>query len=121
MDERIEHRPHWMPWAFASLVMVIVAIVAYGAGQYEAAATGATAATDVHRHWGFGGIGWIFVWFWIFGIFRWGMFGWGCGPRSWRYRRYYRRYYDDDYDEWREWHRREHEKTGQPAGPNHVA
>ena len=114
MDERIERRPSWAPWAIASLVMVIVAMLAYGAGQHEGASAGTTAAE--HWHWG-GSIWGILIFFWVFGIFR-GMFfgwGWGCGPRPWRYRRYYR--YDrgpgnyDDYDEWREWHRREHQRT----------
>ena len=117
MDERIERRPSWAPWAIASLVMVIVAMLAYGAGRHETAAAGTPAIE--HWHWGFGGIWGLFMMVWIFGALRWMFFGWGwgggCGPRPWRYRRY-RHYHDDDYDEWREWHRREHERADGKAG-----
>jgi hypothetical protein len=119
MDERIERRPSWAPWAVGSLVLFIVAIVAFSAGQNEGAAASA-AVSAPHWRWGFGGIGWIFVMFWIFGWFRWMSFGWGCGPRPWRYRRYYRRYYDDEYDDWRDWHRREHEKMSGSRPADHV-
>jgi hypothetical protein len=93
-------------------------MLAYGAGQQEAAA-GVTGRE--HWQWGFPGIFGFFLLFWVFGFFRRACWGWGWGggygPR--RYRRYSR--YDDEYDEWREWHRREHEKPGQSRGPDHVA
>jgi hypothetical protein len=117
MNQELDRRPNWAPWAIASLVMVIVAMFAYGAGQHEAAAG---AVGREHWHWGFPGIFGFFLLFWVFGVFRRAWWGWGCG---WGYgpRRYRRYAPGDDYDEWREWHRREHEKMGQSRGADPVA
>ena len=110
MDDRMERRPPWVPWAITSLVLVVVAMVAFSLGaEHEAPGAG------VHAwHWG-GGI-WVFFWvfFWMFGFRR--MWGYGC-YRPWhdrRYRRYDRDDDFDDYEEFREWRRRERQRTEPP-------
>ena len=119
MDERdrIEHRrPMWIPWAISSVMLVLVAIVAYNIGvSREAVAAGQEAGRRIY--WGFPGFwGFIFL-IWIFGGLRW--MWWGCGPRyymrPWHYGRYYRPYYDDR-DEFEEWHRREHDRMDRREG-----
>jgi hypothetical protein len=117
MDDRMERRPNWMPWAMASLVMVIVAMLAYAAGQREVASgTGAD-----HWRWAFPNIWGLFLLFWVLGCFRWMFFGWGggWGYRSWRHRRSSRPF-DDEYEDWREWHRREHQKMDGSRPADHV-
>jgi len=118
----------WIPWALTSVALLVVAAVAYALGaRHEVIGDGGN--TVMHSHFGFGGIFWIFLMFWfVFGFRR--ACWWGGPPyyRPWRYRRYYRRMYrDEDQDqdneerEWREWHRREHERTPPTtAGPADV-
>ena len=122
--DRVDPRPMWIPWALTSVALLVVAAVAYALGtRHEVFADGDGAV--MHSHFGVGGIFWLFLVFWfVFGFRR--ACWWGGPPyyRPWRYRRYYRRMYRDDDDEereWREWHRREHERTPPTtAGPADV-
>ena len=108
MNDRIDRRPPWIPWAIMSLVLVVVAIVAYNAGTYRDAAVAVEPGTRVYRgHW-FGGFWLFFLLFWLLGPLR--CWGWGgYGYRPWRYGRYSRAY-DDERDDWEAWHRRQHER-----------
>ncbi len=112
MNDRTERRPPWVPWAFVSLALLLVAVVAYGIGaHHQLAAAGGTTSTShwedgLPHFWGFV----LFLWF--FGAFRWFWWGWGPRYRPGRYHRYYR----DDYDDWEEWHRREHERMDRAPG-----
>jgi hypothetical protein len=111
MDNELEHRPAWIPWAVTSLLLIVVAIVAYSIGaRHEVVQAGADGTRVVYRHgpWGFGFL-WFFVLFWLFGGLRFLFWGpWIGAP--WRYRRYYSRGYDDPRSDWEAWHRREHER-----------
>jgi hypothetical protein len=109
MNERIEHRAPWIPWAITSVALVLVAVVAYGVGaHHEAGAVADGTARAWHYH-GFGGI-WLFILlFWLFGGLRrlwWG----GYGYYPWRHGRYGRVCYDEERGDWVAWHRREHER-----------
>jgi hypothetical protein len=108
--DRMDGRPMWVPWAMTSLVLLVVAGIAYTVGaRHEVVVAGGEPI--VHSsHFEFPGIFALFLLFWIFGGLRrmwWG--GWYPYYRPWRYRR---RYYapDDDEREWEEWHRREHQR-----------
>jgi len=109
--DRVESRPPWVPWAFTSLALVLVAAGAYWFGQHHQVITGDDA--PVHRmYWGyFPGFFffWIFLWV-ILGGFRrmWWYGGYRPYYRPWRYSRYSHPY--DDEREFEEWHRREHER-----------
>jgi hypothetical protein len=113
MDDRMERRPAWMPWAFASLALFVVAAVAYNIGAHQV-----PGGSDVLRErgaWGFGHIWGLFFLFWILGMFRWMSWGWWPPVGPWRFRRYYRPL-GDDYNEWQEWHRREHQRMDKARG-----
>ncbi|MEO8484022.1 MAG: hypothetical protein ABI634_17555 [Acidobacteriota bacterium] len=118
MDDRMERRAPWMPWAMTSVILLLVAIAAYSFGAHqEAMSAGADTGARAWRYGPFPGIFTLFLMFWIFGGLRWMLWG-GCG-RPWRYRRYYHpRWRDDrdDRDEWEQWHRREHERMNMPTG-----
>lgn len=122
MDERMEHRAPWVPWAVTSVMLLLVAVAFYTFGAHEGAASVAADGDRVWRHGPFPGIFSLFLLFWIFGGLRWMFWGRYCGP--WRYRRYGYHSWRDERDDWEEWHRREHERmnmsrgTGTPgAGP----
>jgi len=104
MDNKLERRRAWMG-AGVSLLLIAVAAIAYTLGaQHEAVQAGADTGRVVYYRHGPWGFGWILLLFWIFGGFRWMLWG----PR-WGHRRYYRGWYDAR-DEWEAWHRREHER-----------
>ena len=111
MDDRnqMNRRPMWIPWAVMSLMLVVVAVVAYAIGaRHDAFAT--IGGGQVAHAWFFpfpGIFFGLFFLFFIFGGLRW--MWWGCNPyeRPWRYRRFYGPY---DEREWEEWHRREHQR-----------
>jgi hypothetical protein len=109
--DRANRRPHWVPWAVTSLLLAVVAVIAYNVGvSREAVETGA--GTGRHFYWGFPGFWGFIILFWIFGGMR--RLWWGCGPwyyPPWRYGRYYHPYDDRDFEEW---HRREHERMQAP-------
>jgi hypothetical protein len=116
MDDRVDRRAPWVPWAVTSVVLLAVACAAYVAGAHTAGEV--AGADDGRRAWmffPFGGIWFFFVMFWIFGGLRWML--WGAWGRPWRHRRYYYpRWRDDDREDWEEWHRRAHERMGTPPG-----
>lgn len=116
MDDRMERRAPWMPWALTSVILVLVAIAAYSAGAYrEAISAGGDGGAHAWHHDPFSGIFTLFLLFWIFGGLRWTFWGGRCRP--WRYRRYgYSAWHDADRDEWEEWHRREHERMNASRG-----
>jgi len=117
MDDRMQRRGPWIPWAVASGILVLVALGAYSFGAHEAAAVGGDPAARPWRYYPFlGGIWPLFILLWIFGGLRWMLWG-GC-YRPWRYRRYYHpAWHDDERDDWEEWHRREHERMKTSSGP----
>ena len=112
MDDRndMNRRPMWIPWAMTSLMLLVVAFIAFAMGaRYDPVFEGEHV---VHAgHWGFPGFffGMLILLFCLGGLRR--MWWWGGYPyRPWRYRR---RDYDDPRDderEWEEWHRRAHER-----------
>ena len=111
MDERIERPAPWMPWAMTSVMLVVVALGAYSFGAYrQAMSLGTSDGVQVWRHDPFSGIFTLFLFFWIFGAFRW--MAWGGCRRPWRGRRYYRADWPADRDDFEDWHRREHERMG---------
>lgn len=114
--DRMDRRPPWIPWAFTSLALVIVAIVAYSLGAQRETVDGA--AEPVRRVWvgGFSGFWLIFLLFWVFGSCR-RMWWWGAYPyRPWRYGPYYDHPYDRERDDWDEWHRRAHDRIDSSKG-----
>jgi len=118
MDDRnqMDRRYMWIPWAVTSLVLLVVAVVAFRfGGRYDRVVV--NGADVVHGHFGFFGIFFVmFLWFFVFGGLR-RMWWWGGYPyhRPWRYRRFYRDPYDDE-REFEEWHRRAHERMGEHRG-----
>lgn len=116
MDNRIEHRAPWMPWAATAVLLTIVAIVAYVFGTHQT--MGVAGGDPPARAWGphpFHPIFALIIFFWLFGAFRW-MF-WGGWGRPWRYRRGpWGHPYDDRWmeDGLADWHRREHERMRSP-------
>ena len=112
MDDRMERRAPWIPWAITSLLLVAVAIGAYLLGTHDHVAVAGDSVEHARHHYhAFHGFGfwWIFILFWIFGGMR-GLWWGGYYGHPWRYRRYPPRWYVDDRDEWEAWHRREHER-----------
>ena len=111
--DRTRHRPSWIPWAAASALLFIVAIVGFAIGTRQ--------SVGEVRMWGFGPFFGILLFFWFFGAMRW--MCWGCWPRydsPWRHRRYYYRPYDDEREDWDDWHRRAHERMdgSRPTPPS---
>ena len=116
MDDRFERPTPWVPWAITSVALVLVALVAYGAGAHREAAmvAGDPSAHVWHRH-GFHPILGLLLFLFLFGGLRrmwWGGYG-CCGP--WRRHRY-ERWHDEMRDDWETWHRREHERMDTPRG-----
>jgi hypothetical protein len=118
MEDRLDHRAPLVPWAISSVVLLAVAVIAYGAGAH--AGGGAAAVGPDGRPWHVHPFGflWLFLLFWFVGGLRWMLFGaWWGG--SWRSRR---RYWHPawrgfDADDLEEWHRREHERMNTPRPP----
>jgi hypothetical protein len=111
MEHEFERHRGWIPWALTSLLLIVVALVAYSAGaRHEAVQAGTEGTRVMYRHgpWGFGFL-WFFVIFWLFGGLRWLFWRPWYGPR-WRNRRPYHGDYDDPRGDWEAWHRREHER-----------
>jgi hypothetical protein len=117
MDEpnRMYRSAPWIPWAITSLVLVLVAIIAYSLGaQREAIAVAAEPARRVWFFGGFPGFWLFFALIWMLGGFR--RMWWGYHPgRRWRYERYYYPRYSEERDDWEEWHRRAHDRTDSPG------
>jgi hypothetical protein len=114
MNDRIERRAPWVPWALTSAILVLVAIAAYSFGAHqEAIRAGADGGVHVWRHGPFPGIFVLFLLFWVFGGLRWMVWGGYCRP--WHYRRYGSAWRGDR-DDWEEWHRREHERMNTSRG-----
>ena len=116
--DRLERRPLWLPWAFTSLVLVVVAVVAYMFGTQHTVVTTAAGEPIRRMYWGFFPgffFFWIFIWV-IFGMFRRVWWSGGGYPYygPWRYGRYYHPH--DEEREWEEWHRREHERMDGSRG-----
>ena len=109
MDERMERRAPWMPWAMTSVILLLVAIAAYSFGAHqEAMNAGADGAVRAWHYGPFPGIFTLLFFFWVLGGLRWMFWGRYCGP--WRHRRYGYPAWRDDRDQWEDWHRREHER-----------
>jgi hypothetical protein len=113
----MERRAPWVPWAISSVVLLVVAAVAFVAGTHTA---GMAAVSPGERPWHFHPFGflWLFLLFWFIGGLRWMLFGaWWGGP--WRYRRRYWHpgWRDVDREDFEEWHRREHERMNTPRPP----
>ena len=76
MEDRIERRSPWIPWAITSVALVLVAVAAYGIGAHqEATVVGGDPAARVWHHHGFPGIWLFFLLFWLFGGLRWMWWG----------------------------------------------
>ena len=125
----------WAAVVFALLAAVAIGGIAYQAGVAHGvalqpppaiAAPGAPGAPAVpppyyaYRYygpWRFGFFGPLFGLLFFFFIMRflfWGLFGWGCGWRRWRY-------YDypgDGPSRFDEWHRRAHERMRDDRAPS---
>jgi hypothetical protein len=113
MDDRLQRRGPWIPWAITSVLFVLVALAAYSFGAHqEAAAVGSAPGAREWHYFPFGGIWMLFILFWIFGGFR--RMCWGGYYRPWHYRRYHDPAWHDERDAWEEWHRREHERMNTP-------
>lgn len=111
MDNRLEHRAPWIPWAATAILLTVVAIVAYLFGTHQAAVVPTDSAVRTWGPYPFHPFLALIFFFWIFGGLRWMV--WGAWGRPWRYRRgpwghpCYDRWMDDDLTDW---HRREHER-----------
>ena len=117
MDDRnqMDRRYMWIPWAVTSLVLLVVAVVAFRfGGRYDPVVV--DGRDVVHGHFGFLGFFFaMFLLFFVFGGLR-RMWWWG-GPycRPLRYRRFYHDPYDDE-REFEEWHRLAHQRMDENRG-----
>jgi hypothetical protein len=118
MEDRLERRAPWVPWAIGSVVLLAVAVIAFAAGAHTNA--GVAAVGPGERPWHFHPFGflWLIVLFWFIGGMRWMLWGaWWGGP--WRYRRRYGHpgWREFDREDFEDWHRREHERMNTPRPP----
>ena len=119
MDEQLDRRTPWVPWAIASVVLLTVAAVSYFIGLQ---ATPAIADGETARHaWRSAHFGpfWIpmlvVLWIACSRLFWWGP-RWPYYP--WHYRGYYRPWPPAARDEWEEWHREAHRRSDGGTGPD---
>ena len=117
MNEHMEGRAPWVPWAVTSVALLAVAAVAYYLGVRNGELMGAAGGEGArlwHRHghgFGFGGLWMFFVMFWVFAGLR--RLWWGPRYYGWHRRGPYRACYDDR-DAWEEWHRQAHRSPDAP-------
>lgn len=115
MNEHLEPRAPWIPWAITSVALVVVAAIAYAVG----ASTGGGTADLVRRGWPDNDIGKIwafFLMFWIFGALRWLWWGPSWRHHARRYHAYYDRWPPHPRDEWEAWHRQAHREMDTTGG-----
>lgn len=119
MDEHLDRRGSWVPWAITSAALLAVAAVAYFVGLQSSPAA---VDGDTARHaWRGAHVGPLFflLMFWVLGS-RWLWWGPSWRYHPWHYRSYYGPWPRDVRAEWEEWHREAHRRADGGHGSDQV-